>query len=539
MSDEALAFCRLGNVMQTLGQFREAVAAYDKSIALEPGYLAALNNRGVALLALHQPLEAIASYDSALALDPDFTEAIYNRGDALRELRRFAEALRDYERAIALRPTNAEAFNNRGNTLQELGRPLDALASYDQALALRPAYIEALENKAILLGEFGVLDAARQALQSVIAIAPGRARAHYHLARLKRMTRSDPQLKILEGLARNLAALSTKDAIDVGFALAKAYDDIGEYERAFAAYVKANALKRVGVAYDEAQALAHLAAIAKTFSPSAIRAHRGMGDDSPAPIFIFGMPRSGSTLIEQILARHPEVTPRGEVDDFEQAISCARNDSGCKLRFPQEFAGVSGDELQGIARRYLRLIGAEDEPGKRFTDKNPSNFLFAGLIHLALPNARLIHTRRDPSDTCWSCFTQRFADNGSLPSAYDLGEIGRYYRAYQKLMEHWLSVPPEDAILTVDYESVVVDLEGQTRRILNFCGLEWNDRCLAFHEARRQVRTASSGQVNEPLHRGSIGRWRRYERFLAPLTRELTRPAPEELCEAQAAASRR
>ena len=257
MSDQALAFCRLGNVMQTLGQFREAVAAYDKSIALEPGYLAALNNRGVALLALHQPLEAIASYESALALDPDFTEAIYNRGDALRELRRFAEALRDYERAIALRPTHVEAFNNRGNALQELNRPLDALTSYDQALALRPAYVEALENKAILLGEFGVLDAARQALQSVIAVAPGRARAHYHLARLKRMTRSDPQLKILEGLAGNLGALSTKDAIDVGFAVAKAYDDIGDYERAFAAYVKANASKRAGIAYDEAQALAH------------------------------------------------------------------------------------------------------------------------------------------------------------------------------------------------------------------------------------------------------------------------------------------
>ena len=278
MSDEASAFCKLGNELQALGQYREAIAAYDNSIALEPGYLAALNNRGVAFLALRQPLEAIVSYETALALDPDFVEAIYNRGDALRQLRRFAEALRDYERAIALRPTHAEAFNNRGNALQELKRPLDALASYDQALALRPAYIEAMENKAILLGEFGVLDAARQALQTVIAVAPGRARAHYHLARLKRMTRADPQLKVLEGLAQSLAGLSTKDAIDVGFALGKAYDDIGEYERAFAAYVKANALKRAGIAYDEAQALARFAEIAKAFSPAAIRAHRGMGD---------------------------------------------------------------------------------------------------------------------------------------------------------------------------------------------------------------------------------------------------------------------
>ena len=191
------------------------------------------------------------------------------------------------------------------------------------------------------------------------------------------------------------------------------------------------------------------------------------------------------------------------------------------------------------SRDAISAASAPRTSPKRFTDKNPSNFLFAGLIHLALPNARLIHTRRDPTDTCWSCFTQRFADHGSLQSAYDLGEIGRFYRAYQKLMEHWLCVLPEGAVLTVDYESVVADLEGQTRRMLNFCGLEWNDRCLEFHEERRQVRTASSGQVNEPLHRNSIGRWRRYERFLAPLTRELSQPAPEDFCEAQAAAGRR
>ena len=160
------------------------------------------------------------------------------------------------------------------------------------------------------------------------------------------------------------------------------------------------------------------------------------------------------------------------------------------------------------------------------------------MIHLALPHARLIHTRRDPTDTCWSCFTQRFADDGSLPSAYDLGEIGRFYRAYQKLMEHWLNVLPEGAILTVDYESVVADLEGQTRRILNFCGLEWDDRCLAFHEGHRQVRTASSGQVNQPLYRDAIGRWRRYKRFLTPLTRELSPTGAEDFCEAKAAARR-
>ena len=513
MFTDPISLCQLGNELYLQGRHAEAVAAYDSAIAEIPDYCAALNNRGVVLLALGEATKALASFETALAFEPDFTEATYNKANTLRDLRRFAEALAAYDAVIAERPNYAEAYNNRGNALQELQRPLDALVSYDKALALKRSYPAALENKAILLGEFGFVDSARHLLEAVIRATPLSARAHYHLVRIKRMTRLDPQLATLEALAQDRTRLSSKDAIAIAFALGKAYDDIGNFERAFARFAEGNALQRAGIAYDEAQTLSRMGKIAEAFSPGALSAHRSLAHVAAAPIFIFGMPRSGSSLIEQILSRHPEISACGEIDAFEQAAGA----QGFQL--PEMLSRLSPVQLLDIGERYLQNVGTE--PGKRSTDKKPSNFLFAGLIHLALPNARLIHTRRNPVDTCWSCFSQRFSQEGGLPSAYDLSELGRYYRAYEALMQHWQRVLPEGAMLTVDYEDVVADLEGQTRRILDFCGLPWNADCLDFHNSHRQVRTASSGQVNQPLYKSAVGRGKNYEPFLGPLMKEL------------------
>jgi tetratricopeptide (TPR) repeat protein len=528
MSTESIALCRMANDLHQQGRHSEALAAYDRAIELNPRYPAALNNRGVALLALSQPAKALESFEKASGLQPDFAEALYNRANALRELKRIPEALADYERAIAVRPNYTMAFNNRGVALQELERPIEALESYDRALALCPSYADAWENKAILQSELGDVEAARRALETLIRAEPRRARAHFHLVRMKRMTRDDPQLGVLEALARERNAMGKTEAVDISFALGKAYEDIGEYERAFACFAEGNALKRAGIVYNEAGALAHLRRISAAFTTEAIEACRGLGDATAAPIFIFGMPRSGSTLIEQILSRHPDVSARGEVDAFEKAAADAVDVGGRRLNMPDMFSRLPPGELKAIARRYLENMRVEGESAKRTTDKKPSNFLFAGLIHLALPGARLIHTRRDAIDTCWSCFSQRFADVG-LPSAYDLGELGRFYCAYDSLMEHWRRVLPENAVLTVDYEDVVADLEGQTRRILAHCGLQWNDDCLEFHKSHRHVRTASAGQVNQPLYNSAVGRGKNYQRFLAPLANELaalSRPTP-------------
>lgn len=529
MSTEAISLCRLGNELHRQSKHSEALAAYERSIALKPRYPAAINNRGVVLLALRQPAKALASFEKAINLQPAFAEALYNRANALRELKRIPEALAAYARAIAVRPNYPEAFNNRANALQEAGRPAEAIESYDKALALRPSYTDALENKAILLAEFGYADAARELLETVLGVEPRRARAHFHLVRMKRMTRDDPQLEILESLERDPTTVGERQAVDINFALGKAYDDIGDYERAFARFAEGNALKRAGIAYDEAKTLAHLRRLSTAYSADAMNALRGFGNSTAAPIFIFGMPRSGSSLIEQILSRHPDVAACGEVDAFEEAAAGALDADGRPLALPEAVSRLPPEQVQRIARRYLQKIAVHDQAGKRTTDKKPSNFLFSGLIHLALPNARLIHTRRDPIDTCWSCFSQRFSESGGLPSAYDLGELGRYYCAYNSLMAHWRRVLPKGAMLTVDYEDVVADIEGQTRQILGHCGLEWNDDCLTFQNSHRHVRTASAEQVHRPLYKNAVGRGRSYERFLAPLTIALAALAQPDL----------
>ena len=524
--DQAEALCNLGNALVGLRRYAEAAAAYDKAVAIKPDYADAFNNRGIALLELNRPAQALESYDRALAIRPDHAQALYNRGNVLSALKRPSEALASYDRAIAAKPDYADAFNNRGNALQELKRPLEAIASYDRALAIQPTYVEAHENKGILLGELGQFALAEAALATAIKLAPQRTRSHFHLTLLRRTPAGDPHLAIMEHLARRIDSLTPSEQVDLNFALAKAYEDSGDSERSFRRLVAGNALKRKTFVYHEDSTLRVFKRLIETFTADAMRLRPDVGEPSDAPVFIFGMPRSGSTLVEQILASHPSVFALGEVDDFENAIAGLRDGAGNALQFPEMFAALSAQLLRRLGASYLQSVGAADSAAARVTDKRPANFLYAGLIHLALPKARMIHTRRDAIDTCWSCFSQRFADSGSLPCAYDLGELGRYYRAYDGLMAHWRSVLPQDVMLEVQYEDVVEDIEAQARRILVHCGLEWDPRCLDFHRTERQVRTVSVAQVRQPIYTNAVGRWRRFEPFLGPLLRELADGSP-------------
>ena len=241
------------------------------------------------------------------------------------------------------------------------------------------------------------------------------------------------------------------------------------------------------------------------------------------------MPRSGTTLIEQILASHPQVFGGGELWHFRKAVEGIRTALGGSPTFPELVSGMTGDDFRSLGVRYLAEIKPLARSAAHITDKMPANFMFAGLIHLALPNAPIIHTIRDPVDTCLSCFSKLFA--GEQNHTYDLAELGRYYRHYQALMEHWHHVLPPGRILEVRYEDVVADLEGQARRIIAHCGLDWDPRCLAFHRTDRPVRTASATQVRQPIYNSAVGRWRVHEPFLGPLLAELgyvggSNPAP-------------
>ena len=283
--------------------------------------------------------------------------------------------------------------------------------------------------------------------------------------------------------------------------------------------LKGNALKRSEVNYDEVAFQRVLRVIADRFDSNLLERFRGVGDPSPTPIFIVGMPRSGSTLVEQILASHPQVHAAGELTNMIRVVESASDCDGRPVAFPAGVGVLGADDLRRLGHDYLASLPALAGGQTRITDKAPGNFLRVGLIRLILPNARIIHTLRDPVETCVSCFSKLFASGVTF--SYDLAELGRHYRGYRELMTHWQSVLPAGAMLDVSYEAVVDNLEEQARRMIDFCGLRWDDRCLRFHETDRPIATSSNVQVRRPLYRSSLARWRRYEAHFEPLLAEL------------------
>jgi hypothetical protein len=336
---------------------------------------------------------------------------------------------------------------------------------------------------------------------------------------MKQIAPGDPDLLAMEKLASDPKLVSINDRIYLHFALGKAYGDLKDHERSFQHLLEGNALKRQQVSYNDSAERILSERIREVFTPELMRDKRDLGDPSRMPVFIVGMPRSGTTLIEQILASHPKVFGGGELLDFVEAARLRSQDAVAR-EFAEVVSRMDGQQLREIGARYFTTVQRLAPDAERITDKTPGNFRRAGLINLALPNARIIHARRDPLDTCFSCFSKLFAGN-YVAYSYELTELGHAYRYYEALMAHWRQVLPPEVLLEVQYEDVVADLEAQARRIVAHCGLEWDDRCLTFHQTKRPVQTLSAIQVRQPIYRSSIGRWRAYERQLGPLIEAL------------------
>ena len=553
--EDAPALARLAAVLNGLGRPAEALETAARALALEPDSVDALNARGGALVRLGRLGEAVAAYDAVLAGQPLNVPALVNRGAALRDLGRADEALDNYERALAVRPGHALALNNRGVALMDLGRPAEALASFeaalkanpnypealnnrgralaatetelsiiadaeararsalqsfDRAIALRPDYAEAHDNKAMLLFELGRMWDAARAAEQAIRLAPRTARFYYHLAEMRRFGRDDPYLHAMRRLSED-PGLAEADRIELHFALGRALDQAGAPDEAFGHLQAGARLNRTAIRYDEAAALGELDRIARVYTAESLAERAGAGDPSPLPVFVVGMPRSGTTLVEQILASHPTVAGAGETRALADQLG------GLPI---EQAAGLPAEEFRRIGAGYVGALAAAAPGARRVVNKRPDNFRLAGLIAMALPNARIIHVRRDPMDVGLSCFSRLFGD--AAPYSFDLEELGRYQRAYQRLMAHWRAVLPAELFIEIDYEALVGDLEGQARRLLDHCGLAWDRRVLDFHLTDRRIRTASGAEVRQPLYAGAVGRWRAYERFLGPLREALT-----------------
>jgi tetratricopeptide (TPR) repeat protein len=519
MAASAEAQAGIGTIFTGIGRFAEAISCFQRTLAAEPRHAVAHYNLANVLQWRGRLKDAIDHYEHAIEIRPEFPEAYGNLGNVQQTVGRHDEAVANYQRALALRPDYAEARCNLGAAMVAVGRPGEAVGHYEKAIALKPDFAAAHHSLGIALQVVGRLPEARQAFERAVALAPGRADFHLQLAHAKPFTAGDPRLAPLEALAREATRLGDQQQIAVHFALGKAFADLGQTERSFQHLLEGNACKRRQVSYDEAETLGSFERIRQVFTPDLVRHSAGAGDLSSLPVFVIGMPRSGTTLVEQILASHSAVFGAGEVSEFRKSVGILEGTNRHSLVYPEMVAKMSGEDLRRLGSRYVGRLRAAAPWAERIVDKMPTNFRYAGLIHLALPNARIIHACRDPIDTCLSCFSILFV--GDQPYTYNLEELGRYYAGYRTLMEHWRKVLPPGVMLDVQYEDMVDDVETQARRIVAHCGLEWEDSCLAFHETQRPVQTASAFQVRQPIYRGSVGRSRLYGDMLEPLRRAL------------------
>ncbi|MEI9887656.1 MAG: sulfotransferase [Rhizomicrobium sp.] len=476
-----------------------------------PAHPGVLHGLGLICLRTDRLEEAADFLQRASAAAPQDDAIPTDLGKTYLMLGRYDDARRHFQAVLARHPGQAAALIGLGDALGVLGRPAEALAAFERLLAVDPNNAAAHFGIGTVKTQLGAFAEARHAFEAAVALAPRRPVYHRALAEAGRFGAGDPRLPALEEMARDIGGFPDDQKVELHFALAKAYDDLQRYDDAFAHWQKGNALKRRSIAYDEAAVARFFGDAAAAFTPALMETKRETGHPSELPIFVVGMPRSGTSLVEQILASHPAVFGGGELLYVNELL--AGGHAGAD--YPSGIATLPNTAFQRFGHLYAERLGALAPDAGRIVDKLPANFRHLGLLHLALPKARIIHVRRDPLDTCFSCYSKLFL-NG-LNFAYDLGELGRYYKGYEALMAHWHAVLPESVLLDVQYETLVENLESEARRIVAFCGRDWDARCLAFHETSRAVRTHSQAQVRQPVFKDSIGRWRPYGKWLQPL----------------------
>ena len=547
----------LGKLYQALNQAEKAADCYRKALVANPGDLGLRFNLAIVLEQSGAWEEAATAYRQVAEKTPQDSRALTNLGNLLRRLERIPEAEDCYRKSLAINPRDPFALSSYGQILGSRGQLAEArgffqrcleavptgpmrlqalldLAAVDRqdgdydaaleklraALDIDPDHAVALASLGQALVETGALEEAQPLLERAVAREPDQGSAHLYLGMLRSGPPDEAELDCLATLAAD-PATPPERVIDLQFALGNACDRAGQSDRAFEAFTTANALVRRHRLYDRAAAERESETLMAMLDPKRLAEARldpSAPDGSTASILIVGMPRSATSLVEQILASHPQVHGSGESVDLVRLASEFAAARG--LAIEQAFHDAAPDDLAAFGQSYLETLrglakaqGANES--QSITNKLPANHRLAGLAALALPGARIVHCRRDPRDTCLSCYMSHFEQGAEF--SFDLSDLGHAYRLYQRLMGHWQEALPPGRLYELDYETLVDDLEGETRRLLEHCGLSWDPACLEFHRTQRPVRTASAGQVRRPLFEGSIGRWRRYEQHLAPL----------------------
>jgi tetratricopeptide (TPR) repeat protein len=483
----------------------------------KPKYVEAHNNLAGLLFAQKRDVEALRILGDALKFAPNDPKTLLITGRV--QLQRGNHQASEQAARLILRdrPDDTEALTLLGQVLHEMDRYDEALEVLLMAVDRDPTNSEALNFYGVALKSVGRLDEARQHIMQALTLNDGMFGAYANLNDLVDFSKGEGEALFnrMDAILKSATNLHAEQLLPLHFAYGKALDDRGEHARALEHYVIGGRMKRAQLHYDEAETFAFFDGIRDAFPAGIFRDRQFEGLADERLVFIIGMPRSGSTLVEQIISSHPSVYGAGEVKHLSRALGELRDRFPALPKYPQMMTSVTASQLGIIGRKYLAKVTADASDARRITDKLLTNYFFVGLIHLLYPRAKFVHTMRDPVDTCLSGFSKLFKDD--MPHSYDLTELGRYYRKYAELMEHWRNVLPEGVLKTVNYEDVVSDTEGQARSLIEFLGLEWDSRCLDFHKSGRPVKTASVAQVRKPIYQTAVRRWEKYGAGLQPL----------------------
>lgn len=508
----------LGVISLKRGQWKIARQCLEAAAAQRPADPLYLYNLGLSHSRLGEHESAVRCYRGAIRLKPDFSAAFSDLSLSLSELGYLEDAIEAAKTALRIKPDYAAACNNLGTAYETWGDLDGAIQYYEQARDLSPDIPVVHRNLGVAYLGRGDMESAEACLRTALRLDRTYTEVYRHLVRTHKYSSPDhEEVAEIQRLLDNPDLLE-ESRMHLYFALGKVHDDCGRYDQAFEHFAAGNRLVHRHMDFNAETCADYVDGLIGAFSPEYLESHRDGGVSSGTPIFIVGMPRSGTTLVEQIVSSHPRVYGAGELEFIGRLIRDMPENLRTSLTYPQCLSKLEPSAISSMAVRYLRYIHRLSAGAERVTDKMPRNALRVGLISLMFPNARILYCRRNPLDTCLSIYMQVF--HGYHSYAYDLFSSGVFHRQHERLMDHWQAMFP-GRILSVGYEDLVAAPETNTRKILDFLGLEWDERCLRYYQNRRRVHTASDWQVHQPIYKSSLDRWRNYAEHLEPLRRGL------------------
>jgi tetratricopeptide (TPR) repeat protein len=508
-----LLFNILGACHKSLDQIDTALKMFETASSIKPDYAEAYFNQGVIFKGLGRPLEAIERYKKAIFHLPNYPDAYNNLGNAYKDLELTNEAIESYEWAIAYNSNNSVTHLNLGIIYSSFNQKL-ALKQYQKAIEINPNYSEVYFNMGSVLRHLGKKSESIASYEKAISIMPDYIEAHKNLSAMKLYKNNDPHIKQMESLLSN-NDLCQKDQISMNFALAKVYEDLKDPKVFFKYLNQGNKLRKIELNYSiesDQKLFTKIREVFKDFNPSTKKLK--LKRNNVRPIFILGMPRSGTSLVEQIISSHQKVYGAGELE-FISRYSV----NEMKKHYSLENQTFSHSSFYSIREGYLESLKKLNLTENIVTDKMPLNFRFIGFILSAFPEAKIVHLKRDARATCWSIYKYYFKSDGN-GYAHNLEDLASYFSLYTDLMKYWHKLFPNQ-IYDISYEQLTTNQESETQKLLEYCDLDWDENCLNFHDNRRAVKTTSALQVRQKMYQGSSEAWKKYEFFIQPLVNNL------------------